>query len=177
MVDDRPPRKELLPLARTQLKLVTVVCLPIVMACIVITALQLYFFITSVRPNMSMESEFARQVVPTAIWIAAITLLVLLPTFVLISVWVSHRIVGPMRRLSARLERIAEGKIGAGFHFREGDELTFVADAVVKMEDSLRERLEACRSAGSEAEIREQLAAFELPVPPDAEEDKDHDAT
>ena len=172
MVDNRPARKELLPLARTQLKLVTIVCLPIVLACIVVTALQLYFFITSVRPDMSLESEFAREVVPTAIWIAAITLLVLVPTFILVTVWVTHRIVGPMRRLSARLERIAEGRIGAGFHFREGDELTFVADAVAKMEDSLRERLEACRSAGSEAEIREQLAAFDLPEPPEAQGDQ-----
>ena len=172
MVDGRPQRKELLPLPRTQLKLVTVVCLPIVLTCIIVTALQLYFFITSETPNMSLENEFAQRIVRTAIYIAAITLLVLVPTFILVSVWISHRILGPMRRLSARLERIAEGKIGTDFHFREGDELTFMADAVVKMEDSLRERLEACRSAEGEAEIRERLAAFELPVPPEVEEDQ-----
>ena len=105
MVDERPKRKELLPLARTQLKLVTLVCLPIVLACVMVTVLQLYFFITSVQSDMSLESDFARGIVPTAIGIAAITLFVLVPTFIAVTIWVTHRIVGPMRRVLQCLDR------------------------------------------------------------------------
>ena len=169
MADNRPQRKELLPLARTQMKFVTIVCLPIVLACVVVTALQTYFFVTTLQPNMTAQPEFVAKVIPTAIWIAAITLLVLVPVFILIAIWVSHRIVGPMRRLEARLKEIGDGRIRGGFHFREGDELTFVADAVAGMERGLIERLEACGSASTEAEFRERLSAFELPAAADAQ--------
>ncbi|MFH1574653.1 MAG: hypothetical protein ABIG68_11760 [Acidobacteriota bacterium] len=158
----RPLRRELLPLAKLQLKLVTLVCLPIVLTCIIVTVLQTFFFITSVQPRLAAHGEFSRQIIMTAIRLAAIPLLVMVPILALAAIWASHRILGPMRRLETRLKAIARGCIGRGFHFRLGDELTFVADAVAEMEDGLRERLQTCKNASTEAELRASLNAFEL---------------
>jgi len=172
MEENRPRRRELLPLARTQLKLVTVVCLPIVLACVIVAALQTYFFLTSIRQTFGTQDEFAREVISMSVKLAAIPLLVLLPVFIFLVVWISYRIVGPMRRLSLRLEEIGKGKLRGGFSFRVGDELTFVADAVAEMEEGLIERLAACREASAEEELRERLDAFDLPSPPEAQSDQ-----
>ena len=167
----RLARRELMPLARTQIKLVVVVCLPIVVTCVVVSVLQPYFFITSVQRDMAARSELTREVASTSLLIAVITLLVLAPVCVLLAVWVSHRIVGPMRRMEARLRAMAEGRIGRGFHFRQGDELPFVAEALASLEAVLIERIQAARNAENQEAMRSELEFFQLPgvEAPDAE--------
>jgi len=173
MEQDRPKRREMLSLARTQLKLVAVVCVPLIVACVAVSVLQTYFFLSSVRGK----------------WVAVIVIVVMASACFTVAVIVGHRIVGPMRRLEARLKSIAAGKIVLGFHMREGDDLTFVGKAVAEMEDSLSKRIGQCRETseqiaqalkrleaqtGQEAQalvaelsrasaaLRDQLGAFEL---------------
>jgi len=198
MDDNRPKRKEVLSLARTQLKLVAVVCVPLVIACLAVSFLQTFFFLTSVSGPGAFSSDFAREIIPTACWITVIVLAVLLGACFFVSILVGHRLVGPMRRLAAEAQAIANGKIGKGFHMREGDDLVFVADAVSTMQASLTDRIAKCREAceriqrtaqrveseagGSEyvrkllaelndasTDLSEQLGAFELADDPGAE--------
>lgn len=141
----RAPRKELMPLFQVQAKLVALACIPLVLACLIVSFLQTYFFLTSVRSSASLDRAFAKEFVSTASYVAVITLLILVPTLALIIVWVSHRIVGPMKRLESRLAMIAQGRIKGAFSFRDGDELMFVSDAVSRMEKGIHERLIALR--------------------------------
>ncbi len=149
MVKDRAPRKELLPLAPTQLKIVAIVSLPLILTCVVVSFWQTYFFLTSLGAH---RTDLARQVTSTSVFICAITLLVMVPVFILVAIWVSYHIVGPMRRLAAELTSVGEGHIRGAFLMRKGDELTFVAEAVTQMEKGLNERVNACRKAVSELE-------------------------
>jgi len=177
MTQNRSPRKELLPLAPTQLKLAAVVCLPLVLSCVVVAFWQTYFFLTSLRSSGALQGALARQVLITSGLIAAITLVVMVPVFFAVAVWVSYRIVGPMRRLAAELTSIGAGRVCGGFWFRKGDELAFVAEAVSDMKRGLREKLVACLEAmekveqaadadrnealkGALAELRARLDAF-----------------
>ena len=140
-------RKEIMPIARVQLKLVAVVCIPIVLTCLIVSLWQTYFFLTSVGSYRVLSTEFAQELIPIVIYIGLITLLVLIPVLVLVVLWISQRIVGPMRRLEARLKGITQGRTTGPFGFREGDDLAFVGEAVAEMEKSIRERLLLCRSA------------------------------
>lgn len=191
MAEKRHPRRELMPLAPTQLKVVTVVCLPLVLGCLITAALQTYFFLTSLKSSGALESQFARTTILNSLLIAAITLFVMVPVFILLAVWLSYRIVGPMRRFAAELKSIGEGRLRGGFHFRDGDELVFVAQSLAEMKQQITDRLTACRDAFNRAEqatadlasdagaesgrlsdlqdaiaqLREQFQALELPEP------------
>ncbi len=152
MGQNRVPRRELVPLARTQLKFVAVVCLPLVLSCVVVAFWQTYFFLTSLRATGAMQSELARQIISTSILIGIITLVVMVPVFFAIAVWISYRVVGPMRRLASELASVGAGRIQGEFQFRKGDELTFVAEAVSQMKRGLQERLAACLDALAQLE-------------------------
>ena len=152
MAEKRHPRKELMPLAPTQLKVVTIVCLPLVLGCLITAGLQTYFFLTSLKSNNALDSEFARTTILNSLLIAAITLFVMVPVFILVAVWLSYRIVGPMRRFAAELKSIGDGRLSGGFHFRDGDELVFVAKSLAEMKQQLTSRMTACRDALNRAE-------------------------
>ena len=152
MAKPRAHRREILPLKRVQLKLVAVLCLPLVLACLTIGFFNVYIFLTSIRSYKPFSSEFAQQYIPSSIYVVVFTLLVVIPLVALVVIWVSYHIVGPMRRLEGRLKAVSEGQIGEGFHFRQGDDLLSVAEGMVRMEESLNERLSSCRRALVEAE-------------------------
>ena len=146
MTKGRSRRRELMPIARVQLKLVALVCVPIVLTCLIVSSWQTYFFLTSVGSYKVLSTEFARELIPIVIYIGLITLLVLIPVLVLVVLWLSQRIVGPMRRLETRLKGITQGRTMGPFGFRKGDDLAFVGEAVAEMEKTFRERLLLCHS-------------------------------
>ena len=127
MEKQRTPRKELMPIFPTQLKVVTLVCLPLVLGCIIVSILQTYFFLTSLQSQEALSTELAHEVMSSSVLITAITLFVMVPLFILGSVWVSYRILGPLRRLARELKSIGQGQLEGGFYLRKGDELVFVA--------------------------------------------------
>ena len=182
-------RKEKLSLARVQLKLVALVCVPLVVACSAVSYLLTYFFLSSLRNKGIFQTAFAEEIIPTSIIVSSIVLLILLGACFTVSVLVGHRIVGPMRRLATRLRVISGGQLRQGFHMRVGDDLYFVGEALAEMEDTLIERLldlnevtgrlealvekQADASASGEASssaeletavvaLRDQLQAFDL---------------
>ena len=147
-------RKEKLSLARVQLKLVALVCVPLVVACSAVSYLLTYFFLSSLRSKGISQTAFAQEIIPTSIIVSAIVLLILLGACFAVSVLVGHRIVGPMRRLATRLRVMAGGQLRQGFHMRVGDDLYFVGEALAEMENTLIERLQDLR------EVTKQLEAF-----------------
>ncbi len=145
-----PKRRELLSMTRTQLKLVAIVCLPMILACIAISFLQIYFFLSTLHARGVFENELAKEIIPIASYITGIVLIILLSTCFALAVIVGHRIVGPMRRFASRLADIGEGRLCGGFYMRQKDDLAFVGVALTEMERNLAQRLRQCRDVSNQ---------------------------
>jgi methyl-accepting chemotaxis protein len=69
-------------------------------------------------------------------------ILLSVPAFMLLSIWITHRLGGPIYRLEQSLKRIASGDLGLEVRFREGDDLqelaALVNQVVRQKEDALR---------------------------------------
>lgn len=167
MADNRPVRRELMPLAGPQLKIVAVVCLPMILTGVAVGGLQAYFFLTSLRNHGALESGFAREVIPLSILIGVIALLVMVPIFFLAAIWVTHRILGPLRRLPRDLQAVGQGRLGGAFILRKGDDLTFISDAVTDMKRGLCERVAACRDA--QVQLENAVSKLDLAQPAQAD--------
>lgn len=54
-------------------------------------------------------------------------ILISVPVFMVVSVWVTHRFAGPVYRLEQSLRQIADGNLGLQVRFRAGDDLQELA--------------------------------------------------
>ena len=152
MKNNRPPRREMLSLAGPQIKIICLVAVPLIVTCLALTALQTYFFLTTLYRDASLNVAMKREVYTLALLIMLVTLLVIVPLSALMAVLISHRIVGPLRRLARDLEGVGEGRLAGHFILREGDELAFLATAATHMKQSLRERVEGVVAAQTKLE-------------------------
>ncbi len=170
MLDNRPPRKELLSLARPQLKIAALVATPLILACVAVSVLQTYFFLSTIKATDILQSTLAREMIPLAIQVALVILLLMAPVCICAAVWVSHRIVGPLRRMANDLLKVGEGRLWGGFVLRDGDDLVFIGDSMTQMKADLRERVGAIKGqqARLEAALRRIEAALPASAPGDA---------
>jgi methyl-accepting chemotaxis protein len=149
-------RREVMPLVRPQMKLALTVCLPIIVASLSISGITTYFFLTSLRSHGALNSDLARRLIPIAGFVLAMNLLILVPTFMFVSIWVSHKILGPLRRLAKEMEDVGAGRLHGSFSLRRGDELRFLADAFNNMRDALRDYIRECATRHGEVEAAER---------------------
>jgi methyl-accepting chemotaxis protein len=154
------PRKEMMPVKRSQMKIVLLVGCVLFLTCIVVSVLQTYFLLTALRARVTLQGEMANEVWLITSLVALITLLVMTPVFMFIAVWVSYRILGPVRRVAREMESVGEGRIGGGFTLRAGDDLTFLASSLSTMKESLSRRMAACREAEKAIDQATQRVEF-----------------
>ena len=155
-----PVRREILSLARPQLKIVTLVALPMILVCLLCTILQTHFFLTTFDSSYDrVRGGMAQEVVPMAIVVGAIILLIMVPLCICAAIWLSHRLVGPMRRLAREMDVTGAGQLHGPFFFRDGDDLSFLGVALQTMRERLKIRMVACRLA--ESQVREAAGRVE----------------
>jgi nitrate/nitrite-specific signal transduction histidine kinase len=147
MEQPHAPRKEMMPLKRPQMKIVLLVGCALFLTCMVVSVLQMYFLVTALHSRVALHGEMANEVWLITCWVALITLVVMMPVFMFVAVWISYRILGPIRRVAREMESVGEGRIGGGFALRTGDDLTFLAASLSAMKEGLARRLAACREA------------------------------
>ena len=154
------PRKEMMPLKRPQMKIVLLVCCVLILTCIVVSVLQTYFLLTGLHSRGALQGGMGNEMWLMTGLVALITLLVMAPVFMFIAVWVSYRILGPVRRVAREMESVGEGRIGGGFTLRAGDDLTFLATSLTAMKEGLARRLAACREAENAVDQATQRVEF-----------------
>ena len=154
------PRKEMMPLRRPQMKIVLLVGGALFLSCVVVSALQAYFLLAGVDSRIVLQGEMANEVRLITCMVALITLLVMVPVFLFVAVWISYRILGPVRRVAREMESVGEGRIGGGFALRTGDDLTFLAASLSAMKEGLACRLAACREAENAVDQAVQRVEF-----------------
>jgi methyl-accepting chemotaxis protein len=166
MADNRPPRKEMLSLARPQLKIAALVAIPLILACVAVSVLQTYFFLSTIKGTDILQSTLAQEMIPLSVQVALVILLLMVPLCICAAVWVSHRIVGPLRRMANDLLKVGEGRLFGGFILRDGDDLLFIGNAVTQMKTDLRTRMTAMKD--QQARIEAAATRIEAAVPANA---------
>ena len=68
-------------------------------------------------------------------------LILVTPLVALISIFLSHRVAGPIYRMEKFLKGVAKGDLSTKLHLRKGDELQDLADAINEMTDDLKNRV------------------------------------
>jgi methyl-accepting chemotaxis protein len=71
-------------------------------------------------------------------WLVIVELVALVPLVVIAGILFTHRIVGPVGRISAALERIGKGEFGTRLKLRDGDVLEDVAASINRMAEALQ---------------------------------------
>jgi hypothetical protein len=160
MKQPHAPRKEMMPLKRPQMKIVLLVGCALFLTCVVVSVLQTYFLLTALHSRVALQGEMANEAWLITCLVALITLLVMMPVFLFVAVWISYRILGPIRRVAREMESVGEGRIGGGFALRTGDDLTFLAASFSVMKEGLACRLAACREAENAVDQAVQRVEF-----------------
>ena len=156
----RTPRKEMMPLKRPQMKIVLLVGFVLLLTCVVVSVLQTYFLLTGLHSRGALQGGMGNEMWLMTGLVALITLLVMAPVFMFIAVWVSYRILGPVRRVAREMESVGEGRISGGFALRTGDDLTFLAASFSAMKEGLARRFAACREAENAIDQATQRVEF-----------------
>ena len=71
----------------------------------------------------------------------AVRLLLITPLVILVSIFLSHKIAGPIYRIEKFLKSIANGDLSAKLRLRKNDELQDLADAINEMTNDLENRV------------------------------------
>jgi hypothetical protein len=67
------------------------------------------------------------------IWQFTITMTVMTLIFVIVGLWITHRVAGPIHRLKLDLTEFLNGKNVGKIHFRKGDEFKDLLDLINKI--------------------------------------------
>lgn len=73
-------------------------------------------------------------------WLVVVELVALVPLVIIAGIVMTHRVVGPLGRITATLERIGKGHFDARITLREGDVLVHLAGAINRMAETLQQR-------------------------------------
>jgi len=76
-----------------------------------------------------------------------LTVLLMTPIVAIIGIYLSHKIAGPIVRMERFLDTIASGDFRARIVLRQGDELTGLANAMNRLQDSLKKDIIGDKSA------------------------------
>ena len=139
----RPDSRRIVYIHKTfQRNFIMKFCL-IALASMLLASLLLYFFSKDTMTATYRYHHLAIQrtgevLLPALIITNLIVLLGLIAATVLVTLYVSHKIGGPLYRLNKRLESIAQGDLTMQIRLRHHDQLTDFASAINTMTEALK---------------------------------------
>lgn len=119
----------------------------IALGAMVLASFLLYFFskdsltVTYRYHHLALQ-ETAEVLLRPLILSNLIVLLILLIATVLVTMYVSHKIAGPLYGLGKSLESIGEGNLNLKIQFRKGDQLKELASQINQMTKNLNEKVQ-----------------------------------
>lgn len=142
----RPYRRRILYIHKAfQRSFILKFCL-IALCAMTAASLLLYFLSKNTLTATYRYHHLALQrtgevILPSLVITNVLVLLALLAATVLVTLYVSHKIGGPLYRLSKSLEAVGGGNLASPVKLREHDQLTDFAAAINQMTENLRERV------------------------------------
>jgi len=89
--------------------------------------------------NVAKEPLAVAQLTTVGLF-ATVQLLVLAPLVIWIGVRLTHKVAGPLVRINAALQQMAQGDFNVHIKLRDGDSLIEVADAINRLASTLQSR-------------------------------------
>ena len=158
-----------------QTKFILKFCFLLLAGVIVSTGLLFLFSqdtLTSSFQNSKLVIEItAMAILPTIIYTSLITLALLAIATIIVTLFVSHRIAGPMFRFEKELKEIGEGDLTKKISLRKNDQAEILADCITEMTAGLNEKVtfirvklerirESARKQNASGEIIEELESL-----------------
>lgn len=94
----------------------------------------------------------ADYILPAVLVSSAVVILSIGLSTVLVTLFTSHRIAGPLYRMEQDLQEVAAGDLTKKFHLRRSDEIKALAESLDMMTDSLRANVADIKQGLSELE-------------------------
>lgn len=127
-----------------QAKFIFKFCLIVVIASLLLTALLFYFSqdsttvaIENTRVTVKSTADF---MLPVFIQTVAIVFAAAALTVLLLSLFVSHKIAGPLYRIRKEIDALGKGDFSRNFNLRRKDQLKDLATSLNQMCNSLKNR-------------------------------------
>ena len=133
-----------------QLKFILKFCILILLGAIISTSLLLFFskgtLTSSFQQSRLVIKDTASAILPGLIYTNLITLGLISVATIGVTLFISHRIAGPMFRFEKELKEVGEGCLIGSIKLRKKDEISGMADSVNKMITALHEKVVTIRS-------------------------------
>ena len=109
-------------------------------AAVLVVLVRIALYTAMQEVGVSDDAVF-RAVSALIMWTVVAELLLLLPVLVIVSIVLTHQVVGPISRILGALERFAHGDYDAHLSVRKRDVLVELAEGINRLGASLRKRV------------------------------------
>lgn len=131
-------RKQKLVHPRLQGRLLTLV-LAAAAASVAVHAAMSVWALSALAAELPSDGQHVRDALPGSVILSSLlTLLVVVPSFLLLGLAASARVFGPLHRFRAFLEQVARGERSEPCHIRGGDELQEMCALLNTVSEPLR---------------------------------------
>jgi methyl-accepting chemotaxis protein len=118
--------------------------------------------VTTVFENSRLTIKSTADFILPAVLLSSLVVIVVIGlATIVVTLFVSHRIAGPLYRMEKDVQEVASGNLKKRFKLRSTDELKLLAESLDGMAQNLRQDVDDIKSAASE---------LEKEMPPEAKE-------
>lgn len=133
-----------------QFRFILKFCILVSLGTLFSTGLFLYFsqasLTSSFHDSRLVIETTALAVLPAVIYTNVISLILITVGTVVVTLFISHKIAGPLYRFEQELKGIAEGDLTTKIRLREKDQISDVAESLNRTVSALREKVLSVKS-------------------------------
>ncbi|MCX5715610.1 MAG: HAMP domain-containing protein [Candidatus Omnitrophica bacterium] len=149
-----------------QAKFILKFCGLIILACLLMGCL-VYFLsaktVTTSFQNLRLDVRSTKDFLLPALLLSSLVAIIFISTAcVIIVLFVSHRIAGPLYHLEKSMEQIASGDLTVETHLRKNDEAKALAGSLNDLARKLREDIAFMRKEPDLGKIKERLSKYRI---------------
>lgn len=128
-----------------QFRFILKFCILVLVGVIISTCLLFVFsrgtLTSSFKQSRLIIEDTASAILPAVIWTNLITLGLITIATIAITLFVSHKIAGPIFRFEKEIDLMAEGDLTRRIRLRKKDQMAVLAEGLDKMSSSLQEKV------------------------------------
>ncbi len=118
--------------------------------------------INSYLRRFSENKKYRSAVISSVLWVFGIGILFIIVQLLLLTIFFSHKLAGPVYRFEMVCHNIIEGKYTDKISLRKGDEMQNLAGLLNEVIGRTHERLLALKNAATEDEKQKIISTLEL---------------
>ena len=112
--------------------------------------------------SFSSNKEFKQTILCSLLWVFGIGMVLVMVQIVLLTIFFSHKIAGPVYRFEKVCQNMIEGKYTDEIHLRKGDELQNLSFLLNEVLRKTRERITALNNSQNDNERKEIISNLKI---------------